>query len=366
MHPFPAVLLCGLLLQLSYHVFIFSRLAFLKSRAAQDLAQEPLSVIICARNEYENLKQFLPLILMQEYPEYEVIVVNDRSKDASAELLTHLATQFAHLRIIHIEESDEHGLGKKRALKKGVNAAKYDWILCTDADCSPKANLWLKGMMNARADKDMVLGYAPLTTCRGFLGLMIERETLFTAIQYFSYALCGMAYMGVGRNMLYKKSLFNRYFPKVEDSNIASGDDDLLVCAVKDKAKVGICCDAETYMYSQAPQDWKSWVRQKTRHLQSGRKYPASTLLLLMLYSLSLVLFYGGMIACAWQQEVSFIKLVIIIAGYLTFSMFIKYKAAAKLGVSDISCIIGLDILYLTYQAILIPLSLIRNKNNWK
>jgi cellulose synthase/poly-beta-1,6-N-acetylglucosamine synthase-like glycosyltransferase len=366
MHPLPAVLLCGLLLQLSYHVFIFSRLAFHKSLTPQGLSNDPVSVIICARNEYENLKQFLPNILMQKYPAYEVIVVNDRSTDASAELLAQLSTQFTHLRMVSITDNIEHGMGKKMALKAGIEAAKHDWILCTDADCSPKANLWLQGMMAARADKDMVLGYAPLKVGNGLLGLMIERETLFTAIQYFSYAICGMAYMGVGRNILYKKSLFQRYFPKVESAKLASGDDDLLVSAVKDKDKIGVCYDPETYMYSAAPHDWSTWVRQKTRHLSSGRSYGLSTLLLLGIYPISLLLFYAAMLACCMHGDLSFFSVLAIWLGYLTMSMFIKYKAASKLGVTAISCIIGLDSLYLTYQAILIPLSLIRNKNIWK
>ena len=175
----------------------------------------PVSIVVCARNESQNLQQFLPLVLEQDYPThlFEVIVVNDQSTDDSAEILSRIAEKFSQLRVINIPVSEVKTLpGKKYALSKGIEAATFDRLLLTDADCKPATSQWLRLMTNdvalpSEQKPDVHLGYGAYEAHPGILNKFIRWETANTCMQYASYAAIGLPYMGVGRNLSYSKSL---------------------------------------------------------------------------------------------------------------------------------------------------------------
>ncbi|HPG33135.1 MAG TPA: glycosyltransferase, partial [Lentimicrobium sp.] len=203
-------LLVALLIQLAYFWLIFSRLAFYNSaKRPVNEAKEPVSVIICAKNEYHNLVRFLPAILEQNYPEFEVVVVNDASDDDTFYLLRELADKNPRLKVINITQNLNFFTGKKFPLSIGIRSAKYDVVLLTDADCYPAGPEWLAGMQAAFTGKtEIVIGYGPYAPQPGLLNKLIRFDTLMVAVQYMSLALSGMPYMGVGRNLAYHKSLY--------------------------------------------------------------------------------------------------------------------------------------------------------------
>ena len=195
--------------QLLYFWLFYSKLGFSKTPSCKRNT-EAVSVVICAKNEYSNLKKNLPQILNQDYPDFEVILVNDASDDYTHELLEDFERKYEKLKVITIKENLNFFSGKKFALSIGIKSAKNDLLLLTDADCYPNSPNWIRHMADPFSDPEteIVLGYGPYEKKPGILNAIIRFDTLMVAVQYFSFALKQKAFMGVGRNLAYRKSLF--------------------------------------------------------------------------------------------------------------------------------------------------------------
>jgi poly-beta-1,6-N-acetyl-D-glucosamine synthase len=249
---------------------------------------KPVSVVICARNESANLTQHLPKILNQDYPNFEVVVVNDASTDDTEGVLSNFQKTYTNLRVVNVVEKTF--AGKKGALAAGIEATKHDWLLLTDADCYPLSKNWISGMTSALISKkiQIVFGYAPYERCdNSFLNKLIRFETLWTATQYLSFALAKQPYMGVGRNLLYEKKLYVQANGFASHADLASGDDDLFVNQVVTQINFSLFLHAETYMYSMPKTTWKGYFKQKTRHFSVGTRYLLIHKILLGLVSMS-------------------------------------------------------------------------------
>lgn len=288
--------------QLIYYIFLFSKIiSYQKNKIAQEKNEKkniffpPISIIICAKNEAANLSAKLPFILQQNYPKFEVIVVNDASEDATSDVLQVFQEKYPHLKIIHVPSDTVRNMqGKKFALSRGLKEAEYDIVLLTDADCEPVSESWAMLMVTELLDsgKDIVLGYSPYKYQKGFLNQFIRFETIYTAMQYFSFAIWGKPYMGVGRNLLYRKKIFEKTgFEK--HAHIASGDDDLFISEVATKKNTSILLSQDSFVFSEPKTNWKAYYRQKSRHLSTGTKYKFDIKFHLGLISLSHFGFFG-------------------------------------------------------------------------
>ena len=195
-------------IQLFYYLFFYLSVHVFKSDNKK-IDKQPVSVIICARNEAENLKMFLPSVLKQDYPDYEVIVVNDCSEDNSYEVLGNLQDQYPHLKVSNINKDPKFSHSKKLAQVVGIKASHNDILLFTDADCQPDSDKWLENMASHFDKKtSFVLGYGGYAKKTGVLNKYIRYDCMFIAMQYLGMAIRGIPYMGVGRNMAYRRSLF--------------------------------------------------------------------------------------------------------------------------------------------------------------
>ena len=268
-------------IQLIYILFVFSRTAFQQrfSRADGMASRQPnppgITIVICARNELANLTALLPLVNDQNYPTFEVLVMDDRSTDSTADFLENDIADLTRVRFIRIDKEHEHITPKKYALTIALKKAIYPTVLLTDADCRPASPDWLATMVAPLADsrKAIVLGFSPYERRAGLLNFLIRSETLFTAVQYFSLALAGQPYMGVGRNLAYRTSLFfaNRGF--YTHKNVVGGDDDLFINEVATGQNTAVCLDPDTFMWSKPKETWAEWRLQKQRHLNVGKYY---------------------------------------------------------------------------------------------
>jgi glycosyltransferase involved in cell wall biosynthesis len=289
-----------------YYWALYSRLAFYRAKPkATD--EKPVSVIICAKNEYQNLLHNLPLVLEQDYPNYEVIVVNDASDDDSIELLSSFSRKYKHLRIFDLEKNLNFFSGKKFPLSLGIKSASHETILLTDADCRPSSPQWIRKMQaNYDDSAEIILGYGTYKRTVGFLNQLIRYDAFLVAMQYFSFALAGSPYMGVGRNLSYKKSLFYKAKGFTSHYKLKSGDDDLFInrAANGNNTKIEISPDAHTV--STAKASLVQWILQKRRHYSTARYYrPVFKFLLSLSYISKLVLY------------LSFITLLIINYNWL-------------------------------------------------
>lgn len=249
--------------------------------------QQPVSVIICAKNELENLKKFLPVILEQDYPAFEVIVVNDNSTDNSQQWLEEYAKNDSRLRVIENTSPEKNLPGKRSALKKGMEAAKYELLLLTDADCQPASNRWIRLMASAvRQDTEIVLGFSPCFEQSGITNRFVRYENFLTALYYLSFALVKMPYMGVGRNLLYRTSVTGTIKALEHHSGLISGDDDLTVNRIAANPNTALMLNPMSHVFTVAPQTFRAFIQQKRRHYTTGFYYkPQHRLILGTLYS---------------------------------------------------------------------------------
>lgn len=287
------ILVFCFLVQLYFSLFVHLKLAFVKIPPLAEQPKMPLSVVICARNEAENLKRHLPAVLEQDYPDFEVIVVNDRSWDGTNEILEAFAEEYKHLKIVTVTDGNKFIVGKKFALTMGIKATMHEWLVLTDADCQPASNKWLLGMQQPeQQDIAIVLGYSPYIKKRGLLNALIRFETFFTAVNYLSFALKGMPYMGVGRNLAYKKSLFFKNKGFAAHMHIPSGDDDLFVNAHAYKGNTAICIHKDAQVWSEPNSSFKAYLRQKKRHFGAGKLYKTKHKIILTAQIIIQFLFY--------------------------------------------------------------------------
>ncbi len=287
------VFVLAAVIQIFYYLFFYLRLKNPKKQTTQ--TQLPLSVIICAKNEEYNLSQNLPKILNQNYKNFEVIVVDDASTDKTPEILKNLELQFTNLRHTTIPQSNRFKEGKKLAQTLGIKSAKNEYLVFTDADCLPVSNLWLQKINeNFLHKKEIILLYGKYKKTKGFLNKIIRFDTFFIAQQYLSFSLNGFNYMGVGRNLAYKKSLFFKNKGFASHLNLSSGDDDLFVNETADKNNTIIEISPESFTESTPKKTLKEWINQKSRHLSTANHYktfhkvlltaePVSRILLLLI-----------------------------------------------------------------------------------
>jgi cellulose synthase/poly-beta-1,6-N-acetylglucosamine synthase-like glycosyltransferase len=284
----------------AYFYLRFYRRAFYRKSTLNDkpvIPNVPVSIIICARNESVNLEKNLPLVLDQDYPDFEVIVVNDRSEDETEDILKRFSAKYGNLHISEVRHDPKFTTGKKLALTLGIKAASNEWLLLTDADCCPDGRNWLSRMQrNFRDDKDIVIGYGAYRRKKGFLNLLIRFDTLFNAMQYIGMATAGKPYMGVGRNLAYRKTLFFANKGFASHSNLFSGDDDLFVNETANSKNVAVELHPESFTWSDAEDSFKNWARQKKRHLTTGSRYRTAAKFRLIIENLSRFLFIASFV----------------------------------------------------------------------
>lgn len=314
------ILLLVTVLQISYAFFFLKPLVQLPAHKPVPDVLPAVSVVICARNEAQQLARYLPAVLQQDYPDdlWEVILVNDASTDQSSEILAALQLQYSRLKVVSVPVAALRELpGKKQALNMGIAHAAFDLLLLTDADCLPATDQWLREMVYQQhaSGKQIVLGYGAYHCSHGLLNRFVRWETVHTFMQYGSYASHGMPYMGVGRNLMYEKYLY--YQARKDDrfwtvyKHTPSGDDDLLIGQIAGNNNTTILATPAAKTLSAAPESWKAWWRQKTRHVSTGKLYAPALRRLLGVYGLSHGLYWllgplvlaGSLIAACTRHQ---------------------------------------------------------------
>jgi len=283
-------------IQLFYYLFFYLSV-YLRQFSEPRVTGEPVSIIICARNEAENLQNFLPSILEQNYPDFEVIVVNDCSEDNSYVILSNFLTQYPHLRISTVNKDPKFTHNKKFAQFIGIKAARNEILLFTDSDCKPESDKWLEGMTSHFESKtSFVLGYGGYLREKGFLNKYIRYDSMVIAMQYLGMAIRGLPYMGVGRNLAYRRSVFFENKGFGSHNHIVSGDDDLFVNSIAKRKNTSVEFRYETHTRSIPCHDLNAWIIQKKRHLTTAPYYKIRDKILLVTEPLTRIIFYATFI----------------------------------------------------------------------
>lgn len=354
--------------QLYYAFIVHRRLSNYKVKDEVNPVINPVSVILCARNEQKNLAENLPFILEQQYPDFEVVVVNDCSADDSYLVLRELSAKYKHLKVVSINEHERFKHGKKFAVTLGIKAASNECLIFTDADCRPSTNLWLKRMQQNFSDErtEIILGYSPYQRLSGFVNMLIRFETFYTALNYFAYALQGVPYMGVGRNMAYKKTLFFSGKGFAAHMHIPSGDDDLFVNQNATSDNTVIEIHPESHVWSEPKKTFSEYLTQKLRHMGAGKAYKKAHQKMLTLQAASGISFYLLLICLIVLQA----QWYLILAAYLIriLSLFLVYRPVfKKLRCPDLMWWLPVfDFIYYFYILALSIISSFKKKVKWK
>lgn len=328
-------------------------------------ALPPLTVLIAARDEAHNLQRYLPTILSQAYPTFEVLVMLNQTTDASEAVLQDLGQQHPHLRWQVLYEIPPDWSPKKWAIQQGVAAAGYDHLALIDADCEPESG-WLQGIGQRFAQGyEVILGLGFYRPFGGLLSRFIQFETWYTAWQYVGAAAWGKPYMGVGRNLAYTREFFQRHGGLTRWQDSLSGDDDLLIGAYAPAANTTAMKDPRTFTWSEPPIQWRSWWQQKNRHLSASHHYPLIIKALLGFFHFSHLVFYGLLILFC-VVDVTALEvwgLYISVLGGKMMMMWAMYQPKKERPLPF--TLIGLDLSYFLYNLSIVPLGLIK-RPAWK
>ncbi len=353
-------------IQVFYYIFFFLRLAFFKPIIKQENISQPVSIVVCARDEAENLVKNLPGILVQDYrTTHEIVVVNDNSSDESKYILDEFKKSFKSLNHIELTQEAKLIVGKKFPLSMGIKSAKYETLLLTDADCVPASEFWIQKMQEAyMPSTEIVLGYGAYHKKPGLLNKLIRFETFHTALQYFSYALAGLPYMGVGRNLSYKREVFIRNKGFASINNIPSGDDDLFINKVATKDNTTIVIDKDAHTLSEPKTSWSDWMNQKFRHYTTSKFYKPKHKFFLGLYSFSLFWVYPLL-----TLSIIFFNWWIALSVYgirFLLQFLVYFKTMKKLNETDlIPYYLLFDIWMFFYYIFFVPAIFKKPQKNW-
>jgi len=356
-------------IQLGYWIYFL--IAFLKQRTRPykepESVKKGMSVIIAARNEVDHLKKLIPALLQQDYEHFEVIICNDRSTDETDQLLRGYSSADHRLRYITVEQLPGHMNGKKYALTLGIRAAKNDYLILTDADCLPCSKLWIRSMASGfRQNKAIVLGYSDYKARPGFLNYFIRFETLITGLQYLSKGLLGRPFMGVGRNLAYKKSLFIENKGFIGFNDLTGGDDDLFVQRHAAHKNTEVVIGKESVTLSTPMNSIRSYIQQKIRHLAVGRFYAPFARIYTGIFAMTWEIIWGlGLVLLLTPTE-PLLVIALFLIRWLIMAGTI-FVATQQIGIAfNIGGIILLDLLFPIYYIFVGTVALVSKKVKWK
>lgn len=352
-------------IQVGYYGLLLSR--FSTKKAPKSNQQNyPVSIIVACRNEAENLRKYLPKLLKQQYHKFEIILVDDASQDETLSVMEQYAKKDEKVNYFSIPKTENYTGNKKNAITLAIQKASNEHLLFIDADCEPKSDNWVAKMsINFSKKKQLILGYGAYKKSSGWLNKLIRFETLITASQYFSYAIAGIPYMGVGRNMAYTKSFFSKANGFRNHENIKSGDDDLIINQMATTENTAICWEKETHTISQPKTTFGDWFRQKRRHITTATSYKPIHQLLLGLFYVSQLLFYVlFVLLLILGYKITLLLFLFGIRYYFYF--IVMYFSAKKLNEKDLILWLPfLEFFLVVAQLCIFISNLVRKPTNW-
>lgn len=354
-------------IQVLFYGIIFN--SFINYKATKPKPKNvSVSVIICAKNEAKNLTKFLPSILTQDYPIFEVILINDNSTDDTLDVMEDFKLKHDNIKIVNVKPIEKFWGNKKYALTLGIKASTNDFLLFTDADCKPLSKHWIRDMSAHFSNKKtIVLGYGTYQKIKGsFINKLIRYETFLTAIQYLSYAKLGQPYMAVGRNLAYRKEQFFEANGFMQHMHIKSGDDDLFINQVANATNTTICLTNESFTESVPKQTLKGWMLQKRRHISTANHYKPKHKFFLATFYCSQLLF--------WTLAITLMTLMFnweIVLGLIILRFLVQltnlYLASKKLNEKDLPFLSPfLEIFLIAFQFFIFIKNLISKPKHWK
>jgi len=329
------VFIAIVVIQVIYYLGIFSKFAFAKPQVATP-KRIPVSVIVCAKNEVEKVRQFIPLLASQNYPDFEIVLIDDASSDETLDIFEAFEKEYSNVRLVKVENNEAFWGNKKFALTLGIKAARKEYLLFTDADCYPSSQDWITQMSSQfTMSKTIVLGYGAYEKEKNsFLNKIIRFDAMFSATKYFAWAKTGRPFAGEGRNLAFKKEEFFRVNGYINHMNIRSGEDALFINEAATAKNTTVCFTPESFTYSEPKKKFKEWFTQKRRQAFTATFFKPFDKMQLRLFSISQLLFIIlAIVLAALQYDWRFLVPAIVFRYIVTW--IVNGYSAAKLGEKD-------------------------------
>jgi glycosyltransferase involved in cell wall biosynthesis len=364
---FALLILAGI--QILYWGHYFSRVSSLYEIPEKQLTVFPkVSVVICFKGLSEDFEKNIAAVAEQDYPDFEVILVNDFSSQNDQDKLSGFLSTLKSKTPLRLINASKDVPGKKQAVYDGVLSAVGEYILFTDMDCRPVSSNWIKKMISVLTEKgeSVVLGYGPMERGNNLISWFAGFETIMTGLQYFGYHLAGETYMSVGRNWMIKKSVYASNYMKMKGTHLSSGDDDLMIQALDDKMKITCCLDPEAFVYSKPKSDLIDFLQQKTRHISTSFYYPFNISVKLFLFSFSITAYYFLAVVFLFFGKISLTLLIGISLLKWLIQSILHHKAFSKLdGVRYFFLYPVAEILLAIYYPVLGLYSVLVKRKSW-
>ncbi len=371
--PIAIALLAGLvifvIIQLVYHLVVFGKLLSVPKRPDYDGKWQPVSIIVCAQSEFDNLQLLVPALLNQQYSDFEIVLVDDASWDKTTSYFETLQIDEPRIKSVFItDDMKKNTKGKKLALTLGIKAAKHELLLFTDADCLPNSEHWVTEMVkpyHTEPNTQIVLGYSPFAKRNSLVNLFAQMENILTACSYFGYAINHNPYMGVGRNLSYKKSLFFSVKGFANHHHIASGDDDLFIQDAATAQNTAVCIDPKAFVNTYSKKSFGEWYNQKVRHNYVGKYYKRKHRTQLGLFAITHALQWLFLIACIIYEPTRYWSLIFWALIWL-FKVPLMYKIFKKLKRSNYAFWLPIfDFIYVFYNLVFGAVATFGKQKKW-
>jgi biofilm PGA synthesis N-glycosyltransferase PgaC len=356
-------------LQLLYHFLLYGKLLKKMDFRLEEQDWQPVTIVVCARSEYDNLQRLVPALLEQNYPEFEIVLVDDASWDQTTSYLEELEKTNRNVNAVFItEEMKKNYLGKKLALSLGIKAAKHELLLLTDADCLPDSKDWIKHMVQPyHKDENIqiVLGYSPFNINNSFVNVVSRMDNLYTAMSYFSFAENRNPYMGVGRNLSYRKSLFFKLKGFASHLHIAPGDDDLFIRDAATAGNTAYTIHPDSFVNTDAKSSLQDWYRQKKRHNFVGKYYKRRHKWLLIFCAFTHVMFWLCFIAnCFIYESLGWALIILTLFWWIKLPLlyfnFRKFRQASMAFMTPV-----FDLFFVVYNVVFGFVTLFGRQKKW-
>ncbi|MBR6904753.1 MAG: glycosyltransferase [Bacteroidales bacterium] len=322
------------LIQLVYYYVIYGRFAFHRKKSALGFRDIPVSVVIVVRDDAALAVQNLPLLLEQQYSSYEIVIVNDRSRDEhSLQAIREYKDRFPNIKLVDLSTAVSTSRGKKMAISMGVKCATYDHILLTSPDCKPASRLWLSKMaQNFQFQQRIVLGYNTFEKKKGIYSHFLHFDNLISAVQYFAHALMHSTYRGDLNNVAFVRPLFYKQNGFIAYNHLLYGEEDIFIHRASTPNNVAVEFDPDAVTLQQHSPSYGYWRLHKVSLFFTRKFNSLKNRILLSGYELTNLLFYGILalaIVISMHQPLA-LYIAIGIAVLRIASLYVVMGIAAK------------------------------------
>ncbi len=360
-----------LIIQVLYYFCVYGKVAFKRKKRALAVEKTEselpaVSIVIATKNEQNFLKDNLGLFLEQDYPEFEVIVVNDASNDETEYILKAFSKLYPNLKVVNIVENVNKFRGRKFPIALGIKSAKYENLIISGADCTPKDFSWLRAMAYRFENKtELLLGYVSYKKTKGLRNLIFQYDNATETMNSLGWALCGLPYRGNGKNIAYRKETFFRVGGFTKHYNLTLGEDDIFVSQIADSKNTAVVLQPESFIYAQPKRTYKEWKTEKKMRLSTKTYYKPSVRFLLSLLPCSTFLFYCAL-AALLILGFPFEYLILALLIKFTPQLIIYFKACKRFEIKIIAIFAPLfEIFFLVFNAKIRLSSILRKKKRW-